>query len=177
MLLKKVCSSVSITHKFNQKSIIFLNTSDIYNGKILHSNYSNVNDLPGQAKKTIENNDILFSEIRPQNKRYAIVNVQNSLNYVVSTKLMVIRSNKDLINYKYLYYFLTSDIIIQSLQKSAESRSGTFPQITFEEVKCLNINLVPLTLQQHIVDIMYCLKCLIIFLLILHLSSINLIIH
>ena len=104
-------------------------------------------------KKLIKNGDILFSEIRPQNKRYALINVINPDDYIVSTKLMVLRCN-DKINSKYLYYYLTSPKIINHLQEVAESRSGTFPQITFDEIKSLNINLPSIDKQQHIVDIL-----------------------
>jgi type I restriction enzyme S subunit len=46
-----------------------LNTGDIQDGKFLHNNFSNPENLPGQAKKSIEIGDILYSEIRPANKR------------------------------------------------------------------------------------------------------------
>lgn len=151
MLLKDICNSITET-KHNKNNLIFLNTSDILEGKILHANYTNIADMPGQAKKLIKNGDILFSEIRPHNKRYAIVNVDNPDDYIVSTKLMVLRC-KNNVNNKYLYYYLTSPKIINHLQEVAESRSGTFPQITFDEVKALEINLPSIERQQHIVDI------------------------
>ena len=68
--------------------MIFFNTSDILNGEFLHTNYSLVDEMPGQAKKKIQKGDILYSEIRPANKRFALVRV-NAEDYVVSTKLMV----------------------------------------------------------------------------------------
>ena len=152
MIINDLCSSITDT-KNNKKKMIFLNTSDILEGKILNFSYSATSELPGQAKKLIKNGDILFSEIRPKNCRYAIVNVNNPEDYIVSTKLMVIRCNKK-VNNKYLYYFLTSPKTINHLQEIAESRSGTFPQITFEEIKSLQISLPGLNEQQHIVDIM-----------------------
>ena len=149
--LDDLCSSISETYKFTNDRIYFLNTSDVLEGKITNQKLYDVKDLPGQAKKKIQNNDILYSEIRPHNKRYAIVNVANPDDYVVSTKLMVIRAN-NIINHKYLYYFLTSPKIVQHLQEVAESRSGTFPQITFDEIKSLAIDLPNSEVQQHIVD-------------------------
>jgi type I restriction enzyme S subunit len=47
--------------------VVFINTGDVLHGKFLHSNRIVPKDLPGQAKKRIEKNDILFSEIRPAN--------------------------------------------------------------------------------------------------------------
>ena len=46
-----------------EKEVIYLNTGDIQDGKFLHNNFSNPENLPGQAKKSIEIGDILYSEI------------------------------------------------------------------------------------------------------------------
>lgn len=109
---------------------IFLNTGDIQEGVFLHKTKSKVANFPGQAKKSIQKNDILYSEIRPENKRFAYVYF-DSTEYVVSTKLMVLRACGE-IDSKFLYFFLTQQSVIDQLQIMAESRSGTFPQITFD---------------------------------------------
>lgn len=142
--------SVSETYKFTDKEVVFLNTSDILAGKFLHSNLSHPSILPGQAKKRIRKGDLLFSEIRPANKRYALVTFESS-NYVVSTKLMVLRS-KGNIDSKYLEYFLTSKETLEYLQMLAEDRSGTFPQITFDNIAALKIKVPEKTIQGIIVN-------------------------
>ena len=132
--IEEVCDTISDTYQFNNKhKIIFLNTSDIYNGEILKRMEMLVSELPGQAKKSIKRSDILFSEIRPKNKRFAYVDFDSS-EYVVSTKLMVLRA-KSKMHPKFLYHILTSDQIINQFQILAESRSGTFPQITYDSIK------------------------------------------
>lgn len=130
--LGNIIESFSKSHSFKKDKLIFFNTSDILNGEFLHSNYMEVCEMPGQAKKQIRKGDILFSEIRPNNKRFAIVRVDAD-DYVVSTKLMVLRKKNDKFSVYRLYQFLTEDSFINVLQQSAEGRSGTFPQITFEE--------------------------------------------
>jgi type I restriction enzyme, S subunit len=130
--LTELVDTVSKTHKFSKGKAIFLNTSDILEGKFLHNNYSDTNTLPGQAKKTIQKGDILFSEIRPANKRYAFVDFESE-DYVVSTKLMVLRS-KGIVDNLFVYFFIKNEEILQQLQILAESRSGTFPQITYSEL-------------------------------------------
>jgi type I restriction enzyme S subunit len=135
--LEEYVDTVSITHRFEQDRVIFLNTSDIFDGVILHNNYSKVIGLPGQAKKSILKGDILFSEIRPANKRFAYVDFDPQ-DYVVSTKLMVLRC-KGGIEPIVIYFFLKSEAVLAELQLLAESRSGTFPQITFDQVKFLKI--------------------------------------
>jgi type I restriction enzyme S subunit len=130
--LGKLIESFSKKHNFKKDELIFFNTSDILDGEFLHENYMNVDEMPGQAKKQIELGDILYSEIRPANKRFALVRVDAD-DYVVSTKLMVLRRKKNNLSINRIYHLLTEDGFILELQQSAEGRSGTFPQITFEE--------------------------------------------
>ncbi len=148
-----LAESISETHKKEKQCLIFLNTSDILHGKFLHRTYTAVRDWPGQAKKSIQKDDILFSEIRPANGRWAYVD-EDADDYVVSTKLMVIRARKDRLLPKFLYQFLTSSAITGWLQHLAESRSGTFPQITFDQVASLEIPLPSFSDQQAIACIL-----------------------
>ncbi len=133
--------------------LVFLNTSDILHGKLLHRTYSTVRDWPGQAKKSIRKDDILFSEIRPANGRWAYVD-EEADDIVVSTKLMVIRANQDRLFPKFLYQFLTSSDVTKWLQHLAESRSGTFPQITFDQIATLEIPIPPLAEQKAIAGVL-----------------------
>ena len=130
----EVVESYSKTHEFNKNELIFLNTSDVLDGKIILHDYSKIETMPGQAKKEIANGDILFSEIRPANKRYALVREDHPEDYVVSTKLMVLRTKKNIYEYDNLkiYFYLTLPDVLDDLQKQAEGSSGTFPQITFD---------------------------------------------
>ena len=132
--LGEVVDSYSKTHKFNKNKLIFLNTSDVLDGKILLHDYSEIETMPGQAKKEIANGDILFSEIRPANKRFALVREEHPEDFVVSTKLMVLRTKKNKYEYNNLkvYFYLTLPEVLDDLQKQADGSSGTFPQITFE---------------------------------------------
>ena len=130
--LGEVIESYSKTHKFSKPQLVFLNTSDIYSGKILHRNYSDVDNMPGQAKKEIRNGDILFSEIRPANKRYAFIKEKRPEDFVVSTKLMVLRMKDNSYSSLKVYFYLTLPDVLNDLQKQADGASGTFPQITFD---------------------------------------------
>ena len=72
--LGELCDSISVTHPCKEGQLIFLNTGDIENGFVLNHKYMNIKDMPGQAKKSIQENDILYSEIRPINRHFAFVN-------------------------------------------------------------------------------------------------------
>ena len=137
--------------------VTLINTSDVFDGKVLnHGRVPNVN-LRGQFKKAFQQDDILYSEIRPQNKRFAYVDF-SPVDYIASTKLMVIRARKDVVSPKYLFYFLKNDSTITELQMLAETRSGTFPQITFTEVANLTIPVPPLNIQEVIVKTLQCIE-------------------
>lgn len=153
--LNEVFDSISIKHSFNKEELVFLNTSDILNGSVLNKDYTNVDSLPGQAKKSIQYNDILYSEIRPGNKRYALVDF-DATDYVVSTKLMVLRLKKNIVNkvdLLFVYQVITSNKFIKELQAIAEGRSGTFPQITFKEFGSIEINIPEIKHQRKISQI------------------------
>jgi type I restriction enzyme S subunit len=152
--INKVVESVSITHKFDLPILKFLNTSDVENGKIVNINLLPLAELKGQAKKTIKKHDILFSEIRPKNKRFAYVDVDDTYDYVVSTKLMVLRNINPDVDNKYFYYFLTNDNMLSILQDRAENRIGSFPQITFELLSEYSIRVPKLSEQQQIASVL-----------------------
>ena len=88
--------------------------------------------MPGQAKKEIQRGDLLFSEIRPANKRYALVTFPAE-DYVVSTKLMVLRTTQTQLSNLRIYHLLTMEKTLDELHREADGKSGTFPQITFDE--------------------------------------------
>ncbi|MCX8482556.1 MAG: restriction endonuclease subunit S, partial [Crocinitomicaceae bacterium] len=150
--MDELLETISKTYPLKKvNEVVFLNTGDIQDGKFLHKNYSNPANLPGQAKKSITQNDILYSEIRPANKRFAYVYFDSS-QYVVSTKLMVLRSKVE-INSLFQYFYLTQQENIKYLQHLAESRSGTFPQITFSELSTIKIGLPDFDLVNTFVEI------------------------
>lgn len=152
-----VCSTISDTYCGEADMVTLINTSDVLEGKVLNHKRVPNSNLKGQFKKTFQADDILYSEIRPQNKRFAYVDFV-PMDYIASTKLMVIRANADKVTPKYLYYFLKSDATVAELQILAETRSGTFPQITFAELASLVISVPPIAIQENIVKILQCIE-------------------
>ena len=125
-----LCSTISDTYKGNDEYVVLVNTSDVLEGKVLNRETVANKNLKGQFKKTFKRDDILYSEIRPANKRFAYIDFENTSNYIASTKLMVLRHNEKVLP-EYLFALLKSNYVIAELQHLAETRSGTFPQITF----------------------------------------------
>lgn len=148
-----VCQTISDTFKGNSEYVVLINTSDVLEGKVLNHEFSLNKNLPGQFKKTFRQNDILYSEIRPQNKRFAFIDF-NPKDYVASTKLMVLRCNQNLILPEYFYFVISDYRFINKLQLIAETRSGTFPQITFTELANQTFYLPSIEKQKKIVKLL-----------------------
>ena len=151
--LSELVETISDTQKIEKNEVILINTSDVLNGDVLNHTYVENNNLRGQFKKRFKKNDILYSEIRPANKRFAYIDF-DSEDYIASTKLMVLRKKSDRITNKYLYYCLTNKIFIDRIQRLAEARSGTFPQITFDVLKNEKIKLPTVENQNKITNIL-----------------------
>ena len=147
-----VCDTISETYKDGAKKVVLINTSDVLEGKITNHKFVDNNNLAGQFKKKFQKDDILYSEIRPANRRYAYVDIEPK-DYIASTKLMVLR-NKPCILPKYLYYLLTNNSTIRELHAIAVGRSGTFPQITYSELSNIKFQLPPIEKQERILSIL-----------------------
>ena len=150
--LGDLCDTISDSYKGCADEVVLINTSDVLEGKCLNHTKEPNRNLKGQFKKTFKKYDILYSEIRPANKRFAYIDF-DATNYIASTKLMVLRHNEK-IEPLYLYYILQSQSIIDELQMLAESRSGTFPQITFAELSRLEVKLPNREVQRQILGIL-----------------------
>lgn len=157
MTIGEVCTTISDTYRANADEVTLINTSDVLEGKVLNHTRVPNKELKGQFKKTFRKNDILYSEIRPQNKRFAFVDF-DPVDYIASTKLMVLRADTSKVLPMYLYFYLKSAPVVAELQMLAETRSGTFPQITFTELSNLTIPVPSIAEQEAIVATIKCVE-------------------
>ena len=157
LYINEIVETISCTHRFDKSKLIPINTSDVSNGVLYPTPYEETNKLKGQFKKTIKKHDILFSEIRPANRRFARVEIDDCEDYVVSTKLMVLRKYNEDVDLDYFYYFLTNQSFLNILQRRAENRIGSFPQITFELLSEYRVPIPELDTQKKIAQIIKCL--------------------
>ena len=70
MRLGEVCKSVSQTFRRQLDEVVLINTSDVLDGTVTNHVYVPNENLRGQFKKSFRQNDILYSEIRPKNRRF-----------------------------------------------------------------------------------------------------------
>ena len=149
----QIVNTISRTHEFDKEYLYAINTSDVDNGVMGQGTLTPINELKGQFKKTIQKDDILFSEIRPANRRFARVTIDDCHDFVVSTKLMVLRKFNQDVDLDYFYYCLTNQSFLDILQRRAENRIGSFPQITFELLSEYSFPIPTLTEQKKIAHI------------------------
>lgn len=155
LMVGDLCNTVSETYHRGDDEVVLVNTSDVLEGKILNHQTVENKNLKGQFKKTFKKNDILYSEIRPANRRYAYVDFDETERYIASTKLMVLRPRTELVLPQFLFAFLSSSHVLAELQYLAETRSGTFPQITFSsELAPMPILVPDFEIQEKIVGIL-----------------------
>ena len=150
-----LCDSISDTYHGSDELVVLVNTSDVLEGKVLNHEPVENKNLKGQFKKTFQKNDILYSEIRPANKRFAFVDFEDTDRYIASTKFMVLRPRIDRVIPKFLFAILKSQYMLDELQLLAETRSGTFPQITFgSELAPMPVMLPDIATQARIVSLL-----------------------
>ena len=153
--IKDIVRTISITHKFDKDKLIAINTSDVENGIMHDGTLTAIEDLKGQFKKTVQKGDILFSEIRPANRKFGLVTKDDCADYVVSTKLMVLRKYNNEVDLRYFYYCLTNQPFLDMLQRKAENRIGSFPQITFDLLSEYAFPVPSLSEQEKIANIIF----------------------
>ena len=149
----QIVNTISRTHEFDKEYLFAINTSDVDNGVMGQGTLTPINELKGQFKKTIQKDDILFSEIRPANRRFARVTIDDCHDFVVSTKLMVLRKFNQDVDLDYFYYCLTNQSFLGILQRRAENRIGSFPQITFDLLSEYSFPIPTLSEQKKIANI------------------------
>ena len=150
-----LCDSISDTYKRNDENVVLINTSDVLEGEVLNHKPVLNQKLKGQFKKTFRISDILYSEIRPANKRFAFIDFEDTSNYIASTKLMVLRPRTSIVLPEFLFAILKSKNVVDELQHLAETRSGTFPQITFSsELAPMEVFIPDISTQEQIVSIL-----------------------
>lgn len=80
----------------------------------------------------MQNNDILISTVRPDQKHYGII-FNPTENFVASTGFCVITCNE--INPYFIYLMLTTDEMTQYLHSIAEGSTSTYPSLKPSDIE------------------------------------------
>ena len=145
----------TIDKKTNYSIYKYLDTGNITDNYLddikIYKEYSK---LPSRARRIVSQDDIIISTVRPKLKHYGYIEGDRK-NLIVSTGFTVINPDKNLVNSKYLYYFLTSIKITRYLQMIAETAVSSYPSIKPNVIGNININFPSITEQKLIIQNVY----------------------
>lgn len=134
VFIRDIADEILDYTKNKNNKVKLLNSSDVTENSFPNVNFVDNVDLKGHFKKRFKKYDILYSQIRPRNHHYGYVLLDDSDNYLASTRFMVVRNKSDKVSSSLLYYYLTSKNAVDDFTTKTELRSGTFPQGNYEDL-------------------------------------------
>ncbi|HFI0621257.1 TPA: restriction endonuclease subunit S [Streptococcus suis] len=120
-------------------TILYLDTSNLTENKVdtLQKIDLSIDKLPSRAKRKVRKNTILFSNVRPIQRHYGLLE-ETPNNLIVSTGFTTLNPDDSVIDEYFLYYLLTQDSTINYLQMVAENSVSSYPSITSNDIADLN---------------------------------------
>jgi type I restriction enzyme S subunit len=143
----------SIDKKYSYQTILYLDTGSITKGKIDSFQEYDLLKAPSRAKRLVKNYDIVYSTVRPIQRHYGFI-INPPKNLVVSTGFSVIETMIDYADPLFIYYFLTSDEIVETLDVIAEASTSAYPSLKPSDIEMLDILLPPLPEQRAIASVL-----------------------
>lgn len=148
-----VTNAKSITKNYPYQKIKYLDTGSITCNKIESLQDLNLTDAPSRAKRLVNDDDIIYSTVRPDQLHYGYI-TSAAQNLVVSTGFVTITCDKEIVNPKFLYYSLTQNQTTEFLHSIAEASTSTYPSLKPSDIEALEIILPPLSEQESIASIL-----------------------
>ena len=143
----------SIIKNYPYQEIKYLDTGSITNNKIKSFQLFNIKDAPSRAKRLVKHQNIIYSTVRPIQRHFGFIeNPQENL--VVSTGFSVLDIDKNLASPKFIYYFLSSNEVVEELDAIAEGATSAYPSLKPSDIESLEINLPPLPEQKAIAEVL-----------------------
>jgi len=109
-----------------EQMIRYVDIKSVDRGRLTEAREMKLADAPSRAKRKVKLGDTIISTVRPNLEHYYLFR-DAITNEIVSTGYAVVSPNKELIDYKYLYYFLTTNIFTKFLTQTAEGHAGVYP--------------------------------------------------
>ncbi|WP_297812448.1 restriction endonuclease subunit S [uncultured Helicobacter sp.] len=150
-MIKTNCKSIDKNYPYN--IVQYLDTGSITDNRIESLQTFDLKDLPSRAKRLVQDNDIIYSLVRPIQRHFGFIK-NPSKNLVVSTGFCTITTHQNILDSKFLYYFLTLNKTIEFLDLIAEASTSAYPAIKPSDIENLTIPLPPLETQQRIAEIL-----------------------
>ncbi len=143
----------SIGKDYPFSEILYLDTGSITANRIDGLQRFNISDAPSRAKRLVQENDIIYSSVRPNQLHYGFINNPKE-NLVVSTGFVVITCKQEKIHPKFLFYYLSSDTSTEYLHSIAEASTSAYPSLKPSDIEALDILLPPLPEQRAIASVL-----------------------
>lgn len=146
----------SYSPKDNFRGVFYLDTGNITQNKVDEIVYIDLDKekLPSRAKRKIKLNSVIYSTVRPNQRHYGIIRKEMPSNFLVSTGFTVIDAKQEFVSPEYLYYYLTQNEVVETLQNIAEQSVSTYPSITAKDIGNLQFLLPPVVVQNKIASIL-----------------------
>ena len=143
------------SHNENWKYVNYLDTGNITSNKIDNIQYIDlsIDKLPSRARRKVQNGDIIYSTVRPNQLHYGLIKNQPK-NFLVSTGFAVLSIDKEKATPEYLYYALTQREYTEALHAIAEQSTSAYPSIKPSDIGNREISLPPLETQQKIAHVL-----------------------
>ena len=143
----------SIGKNYPFEKILYLDTGSITENRIEKLQEFNLKRAPSRAKRLVCDDDIIYSLVRPNQLHYGFI--KNPLeNLVVSTGFVVISCNKEAIQPKYLFYYLSSDTSTEYLHSIAEASTSAYLSLKPSDIEALDVEIPPLPEQKAIAEVL-----------------------
>ena len=150
--LSNICdlnkNSLRVSDTFD--SIEYLDTSSITENTIDSFQTFSREDAPSRAQRKVQNETIIFSTVRPNQKHFGFI--QNpKTNLIVSSGFTTldVKDNKNF-DAKYLYYNLTQPTIVNYLQTLAQNSVSAYPSINPDDIGNLYLSFPEIYTQKKI---------------------------
>jgi type I restriction enzyme, S subunit len=130
----------SIDKIYPHKTIEYLDTGSLTEGKIESFQSLTLNEAPSRAKRLVQHNDVLISTVRPDQKHFGII--KNPVdNLVVSTGFCVLTCTT--IDPHFIYLLLTNSERTDYLHTIAEGSTSTYPSLKPSDIGAIVFQLSP----------------------------------
>jgi len=149
--IKTNIQSIGKDYQFDK--ILYLDTGSITENRIEKLQEFNIKEIPSRAKRLVQNEDIIYSSVRPNQLHYGFIKNPEE-NLIVSTGFVVISCNREDIYPKHLFYYLSSDTSTEYLHSIAEASTSAYPSLKPSDIEALDMELPPLPEQKAIAEVL-----------------------
>lgn len=133
--------------------INYIDTSSVIEGELNNIQFLET-DFPSRANRLVHKNDILYSSVRPNLKHYYFYTNEYP-HCVCSTGFIILRKkDKDIINEKFVYYYLSTNTLCKYFSNIAELSQTTFPSISSNDIGKIELPNISFIQQSKIANIL-----------------------